>query len=75
MKTQKEFIEAVIGGKTLKCGTTKIYSNGLQIVVSGDGFATTGNSFKSSNDENFVHLMNYLGVSVMALYIEDWVVA
>lgn len=75
MKTQKEFIEAVMDGETLRCGTTKIYYNGFKIVVSGDGFATTGNSFESSNDENFVHLKNFAGLTVMALYVKDWVSA
>ena len=75
MKTQKEFIETVMDGKILKCGTTKIYYDGRKIYVNGEGFATLGYTLKSSKVETFVHLMDSFGSSVIAFHVEDWVIA
>lgn len=75
MKSQQEFIDAVMSGKTLVCGTNKIRLDGNKISVLGDGFSSIGEAFKASNVEDFVHLINSLGRSKMALFVPEWVVA
>ena len=75
MKSQQEFIDAVMSGKTLACGTNRIRLDGNKISVLGDGFSSVGVGFKASNIEEFVHLIDSLGRSNMALFVPEWVIA
>ncbi|MBR5834858.1 MAG: hypothetical protein IKY66_01700 [Bacteroidales bacterium] len=75
MKSQQEFIDAVMSGKTLVCGTNKIRFDEKKITVLGDGFSSVGEALKASNVEEFVHLVDSLGRSKMALFVPEWVIA
>lgn len=76
MKTQKEFIEAVMDGKTLRCGENYIKLDGTKITVHGPGFVASGSALSHKyNSEDFITLTTNLGVPIMCFYIADWVIA